>query len=41
MTQLEREFFEDKEEFDSLKVDLFVLRFDIEKMLKELEEDAK
>jgi hypothetical protein len=39
MTELEREFFKDKEEFDNLKVDLHILRFDIEKTLKELEED--
>jgi hypothetical protein len=39
MTELEREFFTDKEEFDSLAIDMAILRMEIAKLVQELKED--
>jgi hypothetical protein len=39
MTELEKEFYAEKQEFDSLTIDMAILRMEIAKLVQELKED--
>lgn len=40
MTELEREFYAEKQQFDSLAIDMAILRMEIAKLVQELEEEV-